>query len=101
MSIMQQEITPDKVADEECRVCDSCIQVIDEKLAEGLQKRFGKSSPGDNQQDSASTEEGEEQEASFVSQQKPLAPDANSTRAILTTGRYRCVSAVANRNLGR
>ena len=28
------------MAEEEMRVCDSCIQVIDEKLADGMNKRF-------------------------------------------------------------
>ncbi|KAF1334092.1 hypothetical protein FI667_g2244, partial [Globisporangium splendens] len=65
--------------DEEHRVCDLCIQVVDEKLAEGLNKRFGKHvPPSDNQ----STHEQKEAET-------PLPPDRNTNRAVLTTGRYR------------
>uniref|UniRef100_K3WUK0 FYVE-type domain-containing protein n=1 Tax=Globisporangium ultimum (strain ATCC 200006 / CBS 805.95 / DAOM BR144) TaxID=431595 RepID=K3WUK0_GLOUD len=74
-----KEISPDNMDDEEHRVCDLCIQVIDEKLAEGLNKRFGKNiPPSDNQV----THEQKEAET-------PLPPDRNANRAVLTTGRYR------------
>ncbi|DAZ99661.1 TPA: hypothetical protein N0F65_001898 [Lagenidium giganteum] len=89
-----KDICPDKVADEEMRVCDSCIQVIDEKLAEGLQKSLRKNDEAsDNQQDhytegASSSPQNDEQESAFLKESRPLRPE-RSTRAVLTMGRYR------------
>lgn len=78
-----KEITPDKVAEEEMRVCDPCIRVVDEKLAQGLQKSLGSgSSCIDNQ-----TEEVEHNPATFKA--NPPARPLRTHRAVLTTGRYR------------
>lgn len=79
-----QEIAPDRIAEEECRVCDLCIQVIDEKLAEGMSRRFGTGAGVDEN----SNQNTHEQQAATA---KPLPPDRNSNRAVLTLGRYRCV----------
>ncbi|RLN48081.1 hypothetical protein BBJ28_00003051 [Nothophytophthora sp. Chile5] len=74
------EISPNKVAEEDCRVCDACIRVIDEKLALGVSRRFGKgmaaaaASESDNQRDHAAA--------------APLAPDKGSNRTVMTMGRY-------------
>ncbi|RLN51078.1 hypothetical protein BBJ28_00000755 [Nothophytophthora sp. Chile5] len=68
------------VAEEDCRVCDACIRVIDEKLALGVSRRFGKgmaaaaASESDNQRDHAAA--------------APLAPDKGSNRTVMTMGRY-------------
>ncbi|KAG6613059.1 Zinc finger FYVE domain-containing protein 16 [Phytophthora cinnamomi] len=36
-----KEITPSKLVEEDCRVCDACSRVIDEMLAFGVSRRFG------------------------------------------------------------
>ncbi|KAI9987748.1 hypothetical protein PInf_023792 [Phytophthora infestans] len=71
-----KEITPDKLAEEDCRVCDACIRVIDEKLALGVSRRFGKgmaaalaASESDNQQEHTAT---------------PLEPDKGGNRTVMT-----------------
>ncbi|TYZ60128.1 hypothetical protein PybrP1_005875 [[Pythium] brassicae (nom. inval.)] len=78
-----KDIAPDRVAEEECRVCDLCIQVIDEKLAEGMSRRFG-SGVGVDENSNQNTRWQQAAEAA-----KPLPPDRNSNRAVLTLGRYR------------
>jgi hypothetical protein len=68
-------------------VCDACIRVIDEKLALGVSRRFGKgvaaalAADSDNQQDDAVT--------------APLQPDKGGNRTVMTMGRYRCVGVGA------
>ncbi len=96
---------------EELRVCDSCIQVIDEKLADGINKRFHSSGNTNNR-----GEEEYEQEANFNNGSVPgnsasgssssasgcssssISSDAPATReppkktggrAVLTMGQYR------------
>lgn len=65
-------------------MCDLCIQVIDEKLAEGMSKRFGsKNAAAGDENDNQNTHE--QQDAV----PKALPPDRNSNRAVLTLGRYR------------
>lgn len=88
----RQDISPDRVAEEECRVCDLCIQVIDEKLAEGMSRRFG---TGSNENRNQNTHEQPDEAA------KPLPPDRNANRAVLTLGRYRCVALRVYVCLGR
>lgn len=73
-----KEISPNKLADEDCRVCDACIRVIDEKLALGVSRRFGKgvaAALSDNQQEHTTV--------------APLAPDKGGNRTVMTMGRYR------------
>lgn len=79
----EEEITPSKTAEEDCRVCDLCIQVIDEKLAEGLSKRFGKSA-------GIPVEANENDDSS--NKAAPLPASKSASRTVLTVGRYRCVS---------
>jgi hypothetical protein len=95
-----KEITPEKVAPEEMRVCDSCIQVIDEKLAEGMHRRLhnnNNNNSEENQEQSNASSSGnntDEQEASFLSheqRQKQNQEDKAGGRAVLTHGRYRYV----------
>lgn len=65
-------------------MCDLCIQVIDEKLAEGMSKRFGsKNASAGDENDNQNTRELED------AAPKALPPDRNSNRAVLTLGRYR------------
>jgi len=80
--VSEQEITPSKTAEEDCRVCDLCIQVIDEKLAEGLNKRFGKSA-------GIPVEANENDDSS--NKAAPLPASKSASRTVLTVGRYRCV----------
>ncbi|POM57475.1 Hypothetical protein PHPALM_38010 [Phytophthora palmivora] len=75
------EITPNKVAEEDCRVCDACIRVIDEKLALGVSRRFGKgmaaalaASESDNQKEHT---------------EAPLEAGKGGNRTVMTMGRYR------------
>lgn len=72
------------MAEEDCRVCDACIRVIDEKLALGVSRRFGKgmaaalaAGESDNQQDHDTAA-------------APLEPDKGGNRTVMTMGRYRC-----------
>lgn len=78
VSVTHQEVTPSKTADEDCRACDLCIQVIDEKLAEGLSKRFGTPIPATDENDDQSN-----------TAQAPLPASKGGGRTVLTTGRYR------------
>lgn len=70
-------------------MCDACIRVIDEKLALGVSRRFGKgvaaalASESDNQQEHA------------AAAAAPMEPDKGGNRTVMTMGRYRCV-----RNMG-
>ncbi|CAI5737017.1 unnamed protein product [Hyaloperonospora brassicae] len=79
------EISPKRQAEEDCRVCDACIQVIDEKVALSVSRRVDKrlaaaalGSPG-----AASGQQTDAEPAT------PLAPDAAGNRTVMTTGRYR------------
>ena len=76
-------MTPEKVSEEEQRVCDSCIQVVDEKLAEGMNKRFGKS------EECTRETVLEDQENSSRQTNQPKHPEKQSGRAVITMGRYR------------
>lgn len=73
-------------------MCDLCIQVIDEKLAEGMSKRFGSkvSSSVSDENDNQNTHEQQDVAP------KPLPADRNNNRAVLTLGRYRCVHGFAS-----
>ncbi|RHY32532.1 hypothetical protein DYB32_002463 [Aphanomyces invadans] len=62
------------------RVCDPCIQVIDEYIASGLTKRFGGQVPVDNN----AIEEDANPNAYFT----PQKVERNG-RAVMTMGRYR------------
>ncbi|CAI5737020.1 unnamed protein product [Hyaloperonospora brassicae] len=80
-----KEISPKRQAEEDCRVCDACIQVIDEKVALSVSRRVDKrlaaaalGSPG-----AASGQQTDAEPAT------PLAPDAAGNRTVMTTGRYR------------
>ncbi|ETV90924.1 hypothetical protein H310_14410 [Aphanomyces invadans] len=66
--------------DENMRVCDPCIQVIDEYIASGLTKRFGGQVPVDNN----AIEEDANPNAYFT----PQKVERNG-RAVMTMGRYR------------
>ncbi|TMW62897.1 hypothetical protein Poli38472_005515 [Pythium oligandrum] len=77
-----KEISPDKVAEEDCRVCDACIKVIDENLALGLSKRFGKGASSNDENQNESNQD-------TVEIPKPLPAEPRNNRGILTVGRYR------------
>ncbi|RHY19652.1 hypothetical protein DYB28_005475 [Aphanomyces astaci] len=70
-----------ETSEESARVCDPCIQVIDEYIATGLTKRFGGQASRDNNDDH---EEDHHPNAYFT----PQKVERNG-RAVMTMGRYR------------
>ncbi|KAG6594254.1 uncharacterized protein IUM83_13842 [Phytophthora cinnamomi] len=78
-----KEITPSKLAEEDCRVCDACIRVIDEKLALGVSRRFGKGVAA------ALASESDNQTEHAAAAAAPLEPDKGGNRTVMTMGRYR------------
>ncbi|CAI5702726.1 unnamed protein product [Peronospora effusa] len=77
------EIHPNQLAQEDCRVCDACIQVIDEKLALGVGRRFGKGMP---EAVLAANGSNGQKNHDIVA---PLEPEKGGNRTMMTMGRYR------------
>jgi hypothetical protein len=73
-------------------VCDSCIKFIDEKLALGLSKRFGKGVDSSNQNEDDAV-------VGDAATPNVLAPEPKSNRGVLTMGRYRYVWCGSTRAL--
>ncbi|KAF0687035.1 Aste57867_21196 [Aphanomyces stellatus] len=73
-----------QVSDESARVCDLCIQVIDEKIASGLNQRFGARAT-DNNADAADEDEQAGRTSAYFT---PPKMERNG-RAVMTMGRYR------------
>ncbi|KAJ0412833.1 hypothetical protein ATCC90586_002463 [Pythium insidiosum] len=82
-----KDISPEKVASEESRVCDACIKVIDEKLALGLSKRFGNGALANENVDNNNANE--DNDESILKPGKPLPAEPRNNRGVLTVGRYR------------
>ncbi|CAH0482559.1 unnamed protein product [Peronospora belbahrii] len=81
---INKEINVNQAAEEDCRVCDACIQVIDEKLALGVSRRFGKgvaTALATNVSDSRQTNNHE--------MKVSLEPEKGGNRTVMTMGRYR------------
>ncbi|CAI5736297.1 unnamed protein product [Peronospora destructor] len=78
----KQEINPNQLAEEDCRVCDACVRVIDENLALGVSRRFGK---GMAAALAANVSEGQKDHGIAA----PLEPDKGGSRTMMTMGRYR------------
>ena len=81
---VEQEINPKQLAEEDCRVCDACIQVIDEKLALGVSRRFGKGMAVALAANVSDSHKSHDVAA-------PLEPDKGGNRTMMTMGRYRYV----------
>ncbi|OQS07151.1 hypothetical protein THRCLA_00838 [Thraustotheca clavata] len=75
-----------QTADESLRVCDHCIQVIDEKIAFGLNQRFNKAD--NNWNPSFEDEEPEDNKTTHAAYFIPQKTERNA-RAVMTMGRYR------------
>ncbi|OQR90375.1 hypothetical protein ACHHYP_05580 [Achlya hypogyna] len=81
---IHRDLTP--VANEPARVCDLCIQVIDEKIALGLNQRFGK--VDNNWTPAYEDEEPEDTKPAYSAYYVPQKSERNG-RAVMTMGRYR------------
>ncbi|TDH67239.1 hypothetical protein CCR75_000445 [Bremia lactucae] len=79
---LQTVIAPNKMAKEDCRVCDACVRLIDEKLAQGVSRRFGK-----DKVDALATgvDNGKQEYTEAI----PLGPDKGGNRTVMTIGKYR------------
>uniref|UniRef100_M4B2K7 FYVE-type domain-containing protein n=1 Tax=Hyaloperonospora arabidopsidis (strain Emoy2) TaxID=559515 RepID=M4B2K7_HYAAE len=80
-----KEISPKQLAEEDCRVCDACIQVIDETLALSVSRRL------DKRVGAAFKSQGASGDQQLKEQEKaaPLEPDKAGNRTVMTVGRYR------------
>ncbi|KAI9912309.1 hypothetical protein PsorP6_005402 [Peronosclerospora sorghi] len=76
------DIYPNRQAEEDSRVCDACIRVVDEKMAQGISRRFGKGRAALP----ANGVSAQDKNHKIVA---PLEPDKGGCHTVMTVGKYR------------